>query len=355
VTGDEYFKQILKQLMVEYQFSSELWNDFVHTGVHFSRREDGAIIMSQSEYIESIDEFSFMDGRPLTELLDQMQQTQLRAAVGAIMWVAGSTRPDVSADVGILSGKLVNPTMQEAKDAMDIVRNLKKTAHQTLVIAPLQEPINITVHTDSAFQNLANSGTQAGFLITVTPDFQRQEKKDEEAYGKVSAVVIGWKSAKIRRVVRSTFGAELMECLTAFDEAARVREMLEEIIHGKKTREQQLSNTWTIALDIKTDCKSLLDHLKSLRMYCEEKKLFGAVDMLREAVKVSEVRSVQHVKTEHMVADGLTKPSYKLKGAIIDAMNGFLVVPLNWRNAAHGVGQQRVETMCVQAEEIQEQ
>ncbi len=82
-------------------------------------------------------------------------------------------------------------------------------------------------------------------------------------------------------------------------------------------------------------------------MFCEEKKLFGAVDMLREAVKVSEVRSVQHVKTEFMVADGLTKPSHKLKGAIFDAMDGCLIVPLNWRNAAHGVGQTRVETMYV--------
>jgi hypothetical protein len=101
-------------------------------------------------------------------------------------------------------------------------------------------PVSVTVHTDCAFQNLSNSGTQAGFLISITSDFPREKKKDEEVHGKIAAAVIAWKSAKIRRVVRSTFGAELIECLTAFDEAARVREMLEEILFGKKSRIQQL-------------------------------------------------------------------------------------------------------------------
>jgi hypothetical protein len=106
------------------------------------------------------------------------------------------------------------------------------------------------------------------------------------------------------------------------------------------------TSLWRVPLDIKTDCQSVLDHLKSLRMFCEEKKLFGAVDMLREAVKVSEIHSVQHVKTEFMVADGLTKPTPSLKGLLIDALNGSIIVPLNWRQAAHGVDKQRIESLC---------
>ena len=71
-----------------------------------------------------------------------------------------------------------------------------------------------------------------------------------------------------------------------------------------------------------TDCKDVIDHLRSLRNTCTEKRLEKEVHLLRESVLSGEVTSWQHVPSELMMADGLTKDYYKLKREVVQSMRG---------------------------------
>lgn len=71
-----------------------------------------------------------------------------------------------------------------------------------------------------------------------------------------------------------------------------------------------------------TDSQDIIDHLRSLRNTCTERRLEKEVHLLRSAVETGEVTSWQHVPSAQMMADGLTKDHHPLKKNIIMAMRG---------------------------------
>jgi hypothetical protein len=68
--------------------------------------------------------------------------------------------------------------------------------------------------------------------------------------------------------------------------------------------------------------QSLAASTKSLRVQVLEKRLTNELWALREALKHKEIRSLEHVPTELMIADGLTKDAPKLRTAILQANQG---------------------------------
>jgi hypothetical protein len=62
-------------------------------------------------------------------------------------------------------------------------------------------------------------------------------------------------------------------------------------------------------------CQSLAASTKSLRVQVLEKRLTNELWALREALKHKEIRPLEYVPTELMIADGLTKDAPKLRTA----------------------------------------
>ena len=82
-------------------------------------------------------------------------------------------------------------------------------------------------------------------------------------------------------------------------------------------------------IDLRTDCKSLVDNTESMSVTVAEKRLMSEIWCLREAIKIKDVQGIKHIPTKFMIADGLTKPKTALKEPIIEAMQGFIRNPKN--------------------------
>ncbi len=54
-------------------------------------------------------------------------------------------------------------------------------------------------------------------------------------------------------------------------------------------------------VDMITDCQSLVDNCRKLRIRAEVRRLLGEISSLKEAIKSGEVRSLTHVGTEFML------------------------------------------------------
>ncbi len=316
VTGDSVFKQSLKRLSERFKFGSEQWDNFLHLGIRYQRNSEGVIEMSQTAYIEKIDALEVNnnveeDNNPLSA----SDEHELRATIGALMWVACSTRPDISVDVSMSAAKLSNPTKGDLRKINKTIRYLKGTAHKTITYKKMgNSNLRMIAFGDSAFQNLTNAGTQGGIIVGLSPD-------DGIDSGTVPFAMVGYKSNKIRRVVTSTFSGELINQTATFDLGAHVRDMYDELKNGKQTKRSPL--------DLMTDCQSVVDHVRSMRMHTKERRLFGDVFCLREAILLQEMRSINHIDTEHMLADGLTKGDAKLKDALLRAMAGTVTFAIN--------------------------
>ena len=138
----------------------------------------------------------------------------------------------------------------------------------------------------------------------------------------VSAAVLSWKSSRHRRVVRSTFSAELLASTNLFDSASWFASLFAEVTTGVRTGHQ-------FPIDLRTDCENLVASTKSLRIQATEKRLYGEIWALREALESSEIRTFQHVPTALMIADGLTKIQPKLRFKLLSAMSGKVSVSVS--------------------------
>jgi hypothetical protein len=137
----------------------------------------------------------------------------------------------------------------------------------------------------------------------------------------IKAAVISWRSNKHRRVLRSTFSAELLSATTAFDEASWTTMLFQEIVTGGQVEDRK------VPIDIRTDCASLVDSTRSLRIQATEKRLYNEIWTLREALESGELRSLEFVESSMMVADGLTKVQPKLRYGLVACMKGILRIP----------------------------
>jgi len=315
VTGDSVFKETLKRLNDRFKFGSEQWKIFIHLGIRYQRHPDGVIETSQSDYINKIESVQTDTSVDEMNPLSASEQQKLRAVIGTLMWVACSTRPDISVDVSVSAAKLNSPTHGDLKRVNKIVRYLKGTANNTIKYRKMGNgDLKIIAFGDAAFQNLTNAGTQGGIIIGLSPEKESEGKETPFA-------LVGYKSNKIRRVVTSTFSGELINQTATFDLGSHVRDLFDEIRKGKGATRSPL--------DLLTDCQSVVDHVRSLRMHTKERRLFGDVFCLREAIALGEIRSISHINTEHMLADGLTKNDPKLKAMLLRAMAGTVMFKVN--------------------------
>ena len=323
LSGDAIFHTRINDLQRRFTIGTYRRDRFVHCGLEFSTGEDGSIHMSQKKYIEKLE---FVDitadhqaNRPLDDPLNEQEKTRFRGIVGCLLWVSSSTRADIAVDVSKLSGMFQSATFSNLLMANKVLRYLKGSADVEIVYRPLaSNKTRVISFSDAAFQNMPNSKSQGGQYIVIAED-------TEQTIPSVTwtpVAPISWQSQRLKRVVKSTLSAEVLSSSLAFDQAWWIRGLHDEIVSGR-------SAAHTTPLDLKTDCESFVTHVKSLRNHPTEKRLVGEINMMRESITRGEIRSLQHVPTEFMIADGLTKDHHRLRKAIINAGQGNLKLAEN--------------------------
>ena len=292
VAGNPKFKtNFLKEMTETFQFSKVETNKFKYLGCEVEKLSNGDIELNQNEYISKIKEVN-CPSKLNSVSVNEVERKTIRRVVGELLWVSLMTRPDLSFEVNRLSSNISTATVKELKDAKRLVERAKGEPIRLNFthLGPI-EHLRIKLFTDASFtnQDCKLRSTEGRVLIL------ENEKSD-------NINVFSWKTKKIARICRSVKGAETRALENGLDEAVHYARMVHEIYYGITN----LKNPQQIVVQAKTDNKSLWENLHNTRQ-CEEKLLRNSIALMKEMMDCKEVKCIDWVETNGMLADALTK------------------------------------------------
>jgi Reverse transcriptase (RNA-dependent DNA polymerase) len=245
-------------------------NNFTFTGIEVAS-DDQHRSLSQTGYIARLTAVS------LTSTFNDM--CTLRAKLA---WTS-HTRPDVSFAVSQLAQTtihtfdrstlvLANKIIKYLKSNLDIFLRYPKLDKSTL---------RLLAYSDASLHNNSDLSSQLGYVILLSD-------------GTGLCCILSFRSFKSRRVARSSMAAETMAFANTFDAAFAIKHDLESMI-GK-----------FIPLLILTDSRPLFDVLICAK-YTTEKRLMIDISAAREGFTRRDITNVCLIRSEHNIADAMTK------------------------------------------------
>jgi len=283
--------------------------DLGHTtqllGIKIDRdRSKNSISLSQHQYcVNILDRFGMADCKPLstpmepnlhlsrsqcpqtTQEVDQMRHTPYLAAVGALMYLATTTRPDIAYTVGSLARFNSNPGWVHWLAVKHLMRYIKGTMDYSLIYAPdptCSEPF--LTYSDADHGGCKDTGRSTGGYIL-----------------KMGTGAVSW-SSKLQGVVSlSTTEAEYIAAVQGGKEIKWLRNLLLEI-------GLPCPGPFTLLLDN----QSAISVAKNPEHHGRMKQLDLSFYWLRDAVQ-NWIITPDFVPTDEQAADLLTKALPKAK------------------------------------------
>ncbi|KAJ1597714.1 hypothetical protein NDA14_001839 [Ustilago hordei] len=214
-----------------------------------------------------------------TLIASAAQQREYPVIVGKLLWVANSTRPDLSLTVGVLARHMREPSQEHYQAAQRVLRYLESTRQVGLVYraSESQEPLvahsNANWASDATIQRRSTSGSVA--LVYGNP--------------------VAWKSVTQKCVSLSAVEAEFIAATEATREVLFLKQLLRSI---------------GIATDLPTvysDNTGCIQVSKDPAQHWKLKHIDTKYHFVRNNVQEGRVQ-IKYVDTTRNLADILTKP-----------------------------------------------
>ncbi|KAL6331379.1 hypothetical protein AAG906_011316 [Vitis piasezkii] len=208
-----------------------------------------------------------------------MEKFPYASAIGSLMYAQVCTRPDIAYIVGMLGRYLSNPGMDHWKKAKRVMRYLQRTKDYMLTYRRSSH-LEIVGYSDSDFAGCLDSRrSTSGYVFML-------------AGGAVS-----WKSVKQTLIASSTMEAEFIACYEASNHGIWLRNFITQlrIIDGIEK-----------PLRINCDNKAAELYSKNNRSSSKSKHIDIKFLVVKERVQSLQV-SIEHISTNSMIADPLTK------------------------------------------------
>jgi hypothetical protein len=201
-------------------------------GMEISRdRPNRRLYISQHQYtVNILDRFNMADCKPVTTPMEpglqltamcpqtvaeqeEMKNIPYLSAVGALMYLATSTRYDISYAVGVLARFSANPGVQHWKAAKHLLRYLKGTIDFRLEYGPDPSSTELlTTFSDADFGGNKDTGKSTGGYMV-----------------RFGTGAVSWQSKLQPFVVLSTTEAEFISAVEAGKEIMWMRNILSEL------------------------------------------------------------------------------------------------------------------------------
>ncbi|GBN90327.1 Retrovirus-related Pol polyprotein from transposon TNT 1-94 [Araneus ventricosus] len=161
---EEDIRKIIKELEEEYELKN-LGEVNYYLRINIKRTKEGNFALNQKNKIEEIvEKFNLKEAKPTNIPMDPNylkqegedyllpNNTQYRKAVGALLYIATVSRPNIAVAVNILNRRNEKPRERDWKAVKRIIRYLKTTAELKLIINMDKEPI-LTAFCDADWAN----------------------------------------------------------------------------------------------------------------------------------------------------------------------------------------------------------
>jgi hypothetical protein len=209
----------------------------------------------------------------------EIQKIPYASVVGSLMYAQVCTRPDIAYITGILGRYLSNPGIDHWKAAKRVLRYLQRTKDYMLTYRSLAN-LEIIGYSDSDFAGCQDSmKSTSGYIYML-------------AGGAVS-----WKSAKQSLIASSTMAAEFIACYEASNHGVWLRNFVTGL---------RIVDDIERPLKLFCDNKSAVLYSNNNRSSSKSKHIDIKFLVVKERVQSGQL-SIEHIGTNSMVADPLTK------------------------------------------------
>ncbi|KAJ1044679.1 hypothetical protein NDA10_007221 [Ustilago hordei] len=207
------------------------------------------------------------------------QQKEYLVIVGKLLWVANSTRPDLSLTVGVLARHMHEPSQEHYQAAQRVLRYLESTRQVGLVYRASESQEPLVAHSDA---NWASDAT-----------IQRRSTSGSVAL--VYGNPVAWKSATQKCMSLSAVEAEFIAATEATHEVLFLKQLLRSIGIATGTPTVYSDNTGCIQVSKDPAQHWKLKHIDTKYHFVHNNVQEGRVQ-------------IKYVDTTRNLADVLTKP-----------------------------------------------
>ena len=303
-------EELLKCLEGEFGKCKAEWQNFMHTGIQHERRQDG-IYAHQHSYVKAIKPMSLDGIKKLGELdtVDDLTHNLYRKILGEVAWTM-LTRADLAVYVQALQRRGAKPRVVDCRRINLVVRYLKR--HATGIFYPkLAQPWRLVGISDSAFRAQEDESTGLalrGLTVLLSTDDTNNPTSPNGLINLIDFIV-----RRLRRVVRSTFSAELNALIDAIETLILTQLAMHQVIHGTNETADELLQALEDGqldppIDVVIDARSVFDSL-AVQDVCNPAEMSLELHLIAIRAKLESglLRNLYWCDTRDMLADGLTK------------------------------------------------
>ena len=327
---------LLAFLNKEFGSCTNEWSKFTHTGVEHEQTGEG-IFCHQWKYAESLKQlvltkyYKHDDG----ELVDEETHAAYSSLLGGVAWLA-LTRADAAIYIQALQRHASKPRLKDCRGLNTVTRFVQKNKLGIWYGRIPSSQYRLLGFTDAAFKAQEGESTGLalrGLAILLTEDpikmGPRTGMRATTANQEEKVHLLDWLVRRLKRVVRSTFAAELNALIDTIETLLLLQLAMHQVLKGTYDTEQSLLDKMEHGqlhppIDLMVDAKSVTDAV-SAQDVCtpQECSLKLHLIAIRDRLQRGLLRSVSWTDTRDMIADALTKGAVE-RETIQRAMKGLL-------------------------------
>jgi hypothetical protein len=278
---------------------------FEHCGVMHEQNADMSVTTHQNHYCQGLYpiDVSTVDCSKPSVPLTTSQHNEYRSLLGGLSWLS-MTRLDVCIYTQALQRAAQKPTIANLLRLNTVVRWVRRKP-SFLHFQKLIGPVKIMVISDAAFRREDISGlAMKGAIVALC--------EDHDAHPGGRLQIMEYSSRRQRRIVRSTFGAELNSLGDSLEFGKLLAYTMAELhcpsLDLNGLRLLDLNGNFPVKVHAAIDCKSIYDSLRvaDVRMPTEA-ALILLLLQLKEMLKIGSLSALWWIDTRDMLSDGLNK------------------------------------------------
>jgi len=277
---------------------------FTHCGVLLEQDAHGHWHLTQEEFCKGLSQVE-EDGK--TKDLTPNEQHQCRAVLGAAQWRCYQTAPQHCAKLSHLQSMIARGDRTTLKDINKFVREIYHQANTKISVFNLHasedDEIVLLGWSDAALANRVDLTSTGGYII----GFAHKKMLEKGEAGPIS--LVSWSTHKLKRICRSSLGAEAQALAECEAEMFLIRVLWQELL-GKevnlKAPEQTAKQTPAAVV---IDAKALYDMLMQKDIpHLGARDKHTALEVLGLSQHLEEQETtVRWCNSDQQLSDGMTK------------------------------------------------